>query len=182
MADDVPSDAAEREKGGAWLRGSGSVFTRCGCRDGHGGRRGISCPRLGQAGHGSWYFTVDLPRYCERERRRLRRGGYLTSEAAGAAPGRLAVPSGGGPVTVADWLEIWVRTRARVRPSTRRIYQSHVRVHLSGQFGGVLLGELTAWDVELVFRRLFEAGVTAHPPGSHRIRDTSGPVLAEITA
>jgi hypothetical protein len=32
----------------------------------------VSCPRLGEAGHGSWYFSLDLPRHVDEGRRRLR--------------------------------------------------------------------------------------------------------------
>jgi hypothetical protein len=55
-------------KGRFWVSGrsSGSVFARCGCRDRRGGRRGASCPRLGETGHGSWYFSIDLPRRVDR--------------------------------------------------------------------------------------------------------------------
>jgi hypothetical protein len=55
-------------------------------------------------------------------RRRLRRGGYLTCEAAAAARDRLSVPVLGDPrdgvYTVVEWLETWVETRARLRDST----------------------------------------------------------------
>jgi hypothetical protein len=102
---------------------SGSVFARCGCRNRHGRRRGASCSRLGEAGHGSWYFSTELPRYADGGRRRLRRGGYLTCEAAAAARDRLSVPVLGDPrdgvYTVVEWLETWVETRARLRDSTR---------------------------------------------------------------
>jgi hypothetical protein len=44
-------------------RTAGSVYPRCGCRQGQtGARGGVSCPLLGQKGHGSWYFSLDLPR------------------------------------------------------------------------------------------------------------------------
>jgi hypothetical protein len=60
-------------------------------------------------------------------RRRLRRGGYLTCDAA-AARDRLSVPAGGEPgagvYTVAQWLETWIETRPRLRDSTRRVYKS----------------------------------------------------------
>jgi integrase len=60
-------------------------------------------------------------------RRRLRRGGYLTWEAAAAARDRLSVPVLGDPRdgvhTVVEWLEAWVESRARLRDSTRRMYQ-----------------------------------------------------------
>lgn len=54
LPDHVPSDMPQ--EGRLWLggRGSGSVYLRCGCRDGQGGRRGRSCLRLGEPGHGSW--------------------------------------------------------------------------------------------------------------------------------
>jgi integrase len=146
-------------------RGSGSVFARCGCRDKRGGRRGASCPRLGEAGHGSWYFSLDLPRYAEGGRRRLRRGGYLTCDAAAAAREKLSVPQPGDPgarvLTVADWLETWVETRVRLRDSTRRIYRSHIRLHFRRLFDAVLLAELHVGHVEQAFRRLFDEGMTA---------------------
>jgi hypothetical protein len=125
---------------------------------------GASCPRLGEAGHGSWYFSMDLPRRVDGERRRLRRGGYLTSEAADAARARLSVPVKGdqrdGVYTVAEWLEAWVETRARLRDSTRRIYKSHVRQHLRRVLGGVLL-ELDAGRVGQAFARLLGEGMSA---------------------
>jgi hypothetical protein len=148
-----------------WLgaRGSGSVFARCGCRDEGGGRRGASCPQLGETGHGSWYFSLDLPRHVDGGRRRLRRGGYLTCDAAVAERDRLSIPQPGDPggrvLTVADWLETWVETRVRLRDSTRRIYRGHIRQHLRRLFDGVLLSELHVGHVEMAFRRLFNEGM-----------------------
>jgi hypothetical protein len=67
---------------------AGSVYPRCRCRHGPGGkRRGASCPQLGKEGHGSWYFSLDLPRPPGEGRRRVRRGGYPTRQAAKAGAG-----------------------------------------------------------------------------------------------
>ncbi|MGH3164918.1 MAG: tyrosine-type recombinase/integrase [Trebonia sp.] len=147
------------------MGGRGSVFARCGCRDGQGGRRGASCPRLGEAGHGSWYFSAELPRHIDGGRRRLRRGGYLTCEAADAARNRLSVPVLGdrrdGVYTVAEWLETWVETRARLRDTSRRAYRGHIRLHLRRLLDGVLLRELHIGHVQDAFRRLFSEGMTA---------------------
>ena len=141
------------------------MFARCGCRDERGGRRGALCPRLGEAGHGSWYFSSELPRYMDGGRRRLRRGGYLTCEAAAAARDRLSVPVLGDPrdgvYTVVDWLEAWVETRARLRDSTRRMYQSHIRLYFRRLLDGVLLRELHIGHVQDAFQRLFDEGMTA---------------------
>ena len=125
----------------------------------------MSCRRLGEAGHGSWYFSIDLPRRVDGGRRRLRRGGYLTPDAAAAERERLSVPARGGPgdavYTVGQWLEAWVETRARLRDSTRRIYKSHVRQHLRRVFDGVLLRELDAGRVGQAFARLSTGGMSA---------------------
>ena len=98
-------------------------------------------------------------------RRRLRRGGYLTCEAAAAARDRLSVPVLGDPrdgvYTVVDWLKAWVETRARLRDSTRRMYQSHIRLYFRRLHAGVLLRELHIGHVQDAFQRLFDEGMTA---------------------
>jgi site-specific recombinase XerC len=98
-------------------------------------------------------------------RRRLRRGGYLTCEAAAAAWDRLSVPVLGDPrdgvYTVVEWLEAWVETRARLRDSTRRMYQGHIRLYFRRLLDGVLLRELHIGHVQDAFQRLFDEGMTA---------------------
>ena len=109
---------------------SGSVFKRCGCRRGRAGLRfGAYCPRLAEGDHGSWFFSLELPRHVGGARRRIRRGGYASREEAERALGQLQV-TGGRVLTVADWLEIWLATRAHVRDKTLRGYTAHVRLHL----------------------------------------------------
>lgn len=90
----------------------GSVFKRCGCRRGRAGlRRGASCPRLAEEGHGSWFFSLGLPRRVGGTRRRIRRAGYASREEAERALGRLQV-TGGRALTVADWLDVTHLDRA----------------------------------------------------------------------
>jgi hypothetical protein len=38
------------------MSGPGVIFKRCGCRDANRRRLEQSCPRLGERGHGTWYF------------------------------------------------------------------------------------------------------------------------------
>jgi hypothetical protein len=82
-------------------------------------RLGTSCPRLAEEGHGSWFFSLELPRHVGGARRRIRRGGYASREEAERALSRLQV-TGGRALTLADWLEIWLTTRTRVRDKTLR--------------------------------------------------------------
>jgi hypothetical protein len=64
----------------------GSVFKRCGCREAVTGRLlGARCPDLVADGHGSWFFSLELPSGADGKRCRLRRGGYPTECAAVAA-------------------------------------------------------------------------------------------------
>jgi hypothetical protein len=61
------------------------VYPRCGCRDPVvGGRRGAGCSWLGEAGHGSWYFRLEVPRGTGGARHRVRRGGIPTKRAGRA--------------------------------------------------------------------------------------------------
>jgi hypothetical protein len=68
--------------------------------------------------------------------------GYLTCEAAAAERDRLSVPvlgdSRDGVYTVVEWLENWLETRARLRDSTRRVYQGHIRLYFRRLLDGVV--------------------------------------------
>ena len=141
---------------------AGSVYPRCGCRQGRAAaRRGAACPQLGQEGHGSWFFSLDLPRTPGGRRHRVRRGGYPTRQAAGQALEQLQVP-GGRMLTVADWLVTWLETRARLRENTRRGYAAHIDRYLIPHLGTVLLAELHIGHLEKVFTALLkEEGMSA---------------------
>ena len=150
---------------------SGSVFKRCGCRRGRAGLRlGASCLRLAEDDHGSWFFSLELPRHVGGVRRRIRRGGYASREEAERALGRLQV-TGGRVLTVADWLEIWLATRAHVRDKTMRGYSAHIRLHLVPHLGAVLLAELDVGHLDRAFTALLrQDGVTAAT--AHRVLAT----------
>jgi hypothetical protein len=77
---------------------NGTTFRRCGCSEamrdatgepvltkaGKAKRRelGTSCPRLADPDHGRWGYQVELPRVQGQKRRRIRRGGYPSQDAA----------------------------------------------------------------------------------------------------
>jgi integrase len=151
---------------------AGSVYARCGCRQGRAGaRRGASCPRLGQEGHGSWFFSLDLPRTVSGRRCRVRRGGYPTRQAAEQALEQLQLPRGGRVVTVADWLVTWLETRARLRENTRRGYAAHIGRYLIPQLGTVLLAELHIGHLEKVFTALLNKQAMSAPT-ARRVHST----------
>lgn len=110
---------------------------------------------LSRAGHGSWYFSADLPS-APGERRRVRRGGFATQEAAVAALGKLS-PATAGPepgLTAGEWLWRWLESRVSLRASTRRTYAGHVRGYLVPYLGAIPLAALTAGDVQGMFTEI----------------------------
>ena len=53
-------------------------------------------------------------------------------------------------LTVGQWLTRWLATRAHLRASTLRAYESHVRLYLLPHLGGIPLADLQADDVALL--------------------------------
>ncbi len=104
------------------MSGQGSVYKRCGCIDPVTGRQfGGSCPRLADGGHGSWYIQLELPAALDGSRRRIRRGGYSSSDTAEAVRASLRAPAPGDPhadvLTVGTgWRTGWHPARHRPRP------------------------------------------------------------------
>jgi len=60
---------------------TGVIVKRCGCHDSQGRRLEKSCPRLGDRGHGTWYFHCSASNVLGRSER-VRRGGFASQAAA----------------------------------------------------------------------------------------------------
>ena len=97
------------------------IFKRCGCRSPEGKRLEKSCPKLGERGHGSWYFHCYAPNLLGRAER-IRRGGFASQAAARAARNEwLATTEArrtAGGWTVERWLRHWLDARTGIRPTT----------------------------------------------------------------
>ncbi len=156
----------------------GSVYRRCGCRDENTGRLlGARCLGLRSAEHGSWYFSADLPAAAG-ERRRVRRGGFATQDAAAAALEALASPAAlpEPGLSTGQWLGRWLASRVSLRASTSRSYAAHVRGYLVPYLGGIPLAALTAEDVQAMFTAIIRHETALGRPVSaatlHRIHAT----------
>lgn len=117
---------------------TGRTFRRCGCRDRETGRRlGRRCPRLLDAGHGSWYLCLELGVGSDGQRCRLRCGGYPSQSEARRALAELRALSGGAPSragwTTGRWLARWLAGEQGLRPSSAR---RHVRLYLMPHLAG----------------------------------------------
>lgn len=152
---------------------AGSVFKRCGCRDATTGRLlGAACACLIDDGHGSWFFSLDLPPGAEGKRRRLRHGGYATDSAAIEALERVGgVRVGGEALTVEVWLRRWLASRLSLRPETVRSYAGHVEDYLAPHLGQVLLVELNRGRVQMMFTQIAVAeGMAGRPISAATLR------------
>jgi len=155
----------------------GATYRRCGCRDTNTGRLlGARCPGLRSPGHGSWYFSADLPSAAG-ERRRVRRGGFETRAAAVAALEELTAPPNPEPgLTTGDWLVRWLASRVSLRASTARSYAAHVRGYLVPYLGAIPLAVLTPGEVQAMFTAVIRDETVLGRPVSaatlHRIHAT----------
>ncbi|MFB9687327.1 hypothetical protein [Amycolatopsis plumensis] len=164
------------------------LFKRCGCRDLVTGRRlGSRCPQLAVRGHGSWYFRLELPPGKNGRRRQLRRGGFASRKAAGAARDFLHNPTtldgvSGSAVTIAQWLRLWLESRDNLAPSTMRSYAMHARRHLIPSLGHERVAELTPTRVQAMFTSLARMNAAAGRPSSAATRRSASPGPALVAA
>lgn len=162
------------------MSGSGWVYKRCGCR----GVRGVKaregrCPDLARRGHGSWYFALELD-HLPGGRRRVRRGGFVSRDAARQGLCRVRELEGGDAdpavLTVGVWLEHWLATRTRLRPLIRTSYAEHIHRHLQPHLGALVLEELTPATVARAFvfiaRHRAPTGVLLSAATVQRVRAT----------
>lgn len=146
------------------------LFKRCGCQDALTGRRlGSRCPQLSARGHGTWYFRLELPPGKNGKRRQLRRGGFASRKAAGAARDFLRNPTtldgnSRTAVTVQQWLRLWLESRENLAPSTMRSYAMHIRRHLIPHLGRERVAELTPARVQAMFTSLIRTHAAAGRP------------------
>ena len=126
------------------MNGSGSVYRRCTCEDDAGKQLGARCPKLAaDRKHGRWYFQLRYPGHPKP----YRRGGFDRKAEALAAMNSLRERVGQGiqsndRQTTGEWLTTWLAGKRKLRPTTLRSYEAHLRLHLIPQLGAIRLEEL----------------------------------------
>jgi len=133
---------------------------------------------LAEAGHGRWYFAVQVPGVDGR-RARVRQGGYATRADAERACWQVQdLPGPQAQVrtwTVRRWLEFWLsEVQGRLRPSTVRSYRTIVYQHLIPQLGRERLSKLRTVQVQramdAISRQRVRDGRLISPGTVNRIR------------
>lgn len=132
-------------------------------------RHDVRMARRGRRGEGSVYFSKADRRWIARFPLGQGRTKRVKCRSQGQADRELERLSrlyraGGNPATgtLDDYLAGWLPEHGRsVRPSTRRSYEGHVRLHISPLLGGIRLADLAPRDVRRLIAELERQGKSA---------------------
>nr|WP_232624971.1 tyrosine-type recombinase/integrase [Micromonospora sagamiensis] len=115
-----------------------------------------SCPRLGERGHGTWYFHCSTNLLGRPER--ARRSGYPSQAAARRARDEWLTTTEADRTaqgwTVERWLRYWLNNRTKIRPTTRFHYTRDVDNVLIPHLGHYRLADLDARLLRTVFAQI----------------------------
>ncbi|MFG1995647.1 tyrosine-type recombinase/integrase [Actinoplanes sp. NPDC048988] len=164
---------------GSAMASTNKTFKRCGCRNQQGKRLEQTCPRLPERGHGSWYFQCSAPNLYGRSER-IRRGGFLTQNAARQAREDCLADSAarrcGDGWTLERWLRHWLDTRTRIRLTTRLAYTRDVELVLIPRLGHYRLSDLDGPLLRAVFAEIAQTtnakGLPQSPSALNHLRTT----------
>ncbi|WP_431991975.1 tyrosine-type recombinase/integrase [Streptomyces albogriseolus] len=154
----------------------GSVYRRCGCKEpvtGEDGapvldakgrpktrELGAECPDLGKRDHGSWYYYVELPPGPRGERRRPRRGGFLTKKKAEEAAQEIWDKAQDGidvlsDETVEQFLLRWFAKRVDLKRSTWKTYEDHIHRVFIPNLGHIKMRDLRTRHIQEMFQQIW---------------------------
>ncbi|MFE7098493.1 tyrosine-type recombinase/integrase [Streptomyces erythrochromogenes] len=117
---------------------------------------GTTCPNLKKKGHATWYFYFELEAGENGKRRRVRRGGFDTQDAAKTeAKKELKKAEGGTDVlssaTVGDDFGAWLERKGNLARTTSHGYEAHVRLYLMPHLGHIKRKDLHARHIEAMY-------------------------------
>ena len=112
----------------------------------------------------SWGYVFDAAPLAGGKRRQITKTGYKTQrEAQRELTAALEAEARGvrvdtGRLTVGAYLDEWLASRLRLRPSTARSYEAHLRLYLKPALGALRLADLRHADIDRVFAALVTEG------------------------
>jgi integrase len=124
-----------------------------------------ACPRgangrlMAHRCRGSWGFVLDAGRRPDGKRRQITRSGYPTKRAAQAALQEEMSRQQAGladihDLTVATYLSDWLDGKRRLRDTTRRGYEIHIRRYLAPSLGCYRLADLRPPHIDQLYSDL----------------------------
>jgi integrase len=147
---------------------SDNIYKRCKCKGPDGKELGTGCLDLRRkdgswnSHHGTWYFSLELPKGAGGKRKpRMRRGGFARREDAEEAreKAKAILREGVDPssrVTVGTYLAEWLGGRKSLKPSTMHNYTVSVNTYLIPLLGHIELQRLTPLHISRAFATIRE--------------------------
>ena len=159
----------------------GSTYKRCKCRGEDGKELGAECPKLRRKDdswnprHGSWYYALELDAGPNGKRRRTRRGGFESEDAALAAMEKAKQKEARGGnaqirLTTGQFLDDWLRAQKGLRRTTRQLYAGHITNYLVPFLGHVELDRLRVKHLDDMFDAIDDANAAIVQAGADRKR------------
>ncbi|TQF05521.1 site-specific integrase [Kitasatospora acidiphila] len=120
------------------------------------GRLEAACPRLSQKGHGSWYYSIELPLKVGGKRNRAVEGGFRTQKRASAEAKKaynlaLAGIDPHSKLTLKQYMEEWLEGKEDLAKSTADKYGQHIRDVIAPYIGHVELVDLRPDHIREMF-------------------------------
>jgi integrase len=120
------------------------------------------CPQLSKTGHGSWYYSFELPSRPDGTRqKRAKKGGYATQRKAAADAAKLWKLAEQGinvvsDETVATFLARWIEAKKALKDTTSHGYQEHIDLYLVPHLGHLKVRDLRLHHIEAMFTAIEE--------------------------
>ncbi|WP_425834023.1 tyrosine-type recombinase/integrase [Streptomyces fractus] len=120
---------------------------------------GITCPKLGRKGHGTWYFNLELEPGENGKRQRVRRGGFATKEKAEAEAKRIYFEADAGTdvlsdETMGDFLNRWITTKETLARTTQHGYKDHLTNYLIPHLGHIKRRDLRVRHIDRIYQAI----------------------------
>ncbi|MGP8301959.1 tyrosine-type recombinase/integrase [Streptomyces inhibens] len=120
------------------------------------GSIGLTCPKLGRKGHGSWAFTLELERGENGKRQRVRLSGFPTKEKAEEKAKKVYKDADRGTdvlsdETMGDFLRRWISTKKSLARTTHHGYQEHIALYLEPHLGHIKRRDLRVRHLDRMY-------------------------------
>jgi integrase len=143
----------------------GEPFKRCGCKDSDRKNLNHQCPRLGERGHGAWFYRYSEPQGSEGARRQPIIGPFPTKTAATTDRiERLNRVTKGLPsytdrkIKVGDDFDRWCQAKRKISPRTRQANAEIGSLYIKAGLGHLRLADLRAQHIEDLYTAIRRIG------------------------
>ncbi|MFD9792138.1 tyrosine-type recombinase/integrase [Streptomyces sp. NPDC059070] len=120
---------------------------------------GLTCAKLKDKGHGTWYFYFEGEPGKFNARGRVRRGGFARKDDAKAEAKKLLGAADAGTdvlskVTVGEDLQTWIKRKKALARTTTHGYEEHIKLYLMPHLGHIKRRDLSLRHIETMFNAI----------------------------